>query len=721
MAHSVGTIFAEVGLDFQPYSQAQKRLLKEATSTTLNIEKSYKDLGIKSAKEFDLMRAKVQNAYNRITSDARTSADDIVRAEKAKAEQLKKINEEQFGRQTSLLESLKSNWLAYSAAAIAAVYAIKKTVDLVGQFTSAASDLSETVSKSNQIFGANGRAMLEWADDSATALGMSRQAALENAATLGNMFKQLGAGSETAAKNSRQMVQLAADIASFHNVSEGAAGVLNAMQAAFRGEYDALQRYIPTINAAAVQQKALSMTGKKAAEDLTNLEKAAAAQAIIMRDAGDATGDFARTSGGLANQQRILEANVTNLKATIGEALIPVATDVVLKLNEWIKANENLIGQSVEDWVNRITRGINLLADAYGRVKKIQEFLFPHSELSEEDIDWAHRTLGGRKTRPDIPMLTITPAATSSSVKGAPAPTPEPKPIKKEDIEAAEKYAAEYLESLQKTSRLEEELSRLQKERGKDQEEAYKLQLEFDQAIVRTGLDMQSTGSIMEHQLQNSGAMLADMEKKANHLSAALQDGITGWASGFSSSLADALFDAEITFDSIAKSFGKMIATIVMQKQIVEPFLNFALPMMGGGSSGPTQLGGAYANGAAFCGGNVIPFARGGVVSKPTLFPMARGMGLMGEAGPEGVLPLKRGASGRLGVEASGMGAVVNVNVVNNSGAKVDVQESPSADGGRDITILIDEAVGNSIMSGRGKTFKAMRQRFGASPTMAGR
>ncbi len=59
----------------------------------------------------------------------------------------------------------------------------------------------------------------------------------------------------------------------------------------------------------------------------------------------------------------------------------------------------------------------------------------------------------------------------------------------------------------------------------------------------------------------------------------------------------------------------------------------------------------------------VVPFARGGIVNKPTLFPFAKGIGLMGEAGAEAIMPLKRGPSGRLGVEASGGGTSVVVNV----------------------------------------------------------
>jgi len=72
-----------------------------------------------------------------------------------------------------------------------------------------------------------------------------------------------------------------------------------------------------------------------------------------------------------------------------------------------------------------------------------------------------------------------------------------------------------------------------------------------------------------------------------------------------------------------------------------------------------------FADGAPFRKGNVIPFASGGIVSSPTLFPMARGTGLMGEAGPEAVMPLKRLPNGKLGVQADGggRGVVLNINI----------------------------------------------------------
>lgn len=65
----------------------------------------------------------------------------------------------------------------------------------------------------------------------------------------------------------------------------------------------------------------------------------------------------------------------------------------------------------------------------------------------------------------------------------------------------------------------------------------------------------------------------------------------------------------------------------------------------------------ASADGNAIADGRVLPFAKGGVVSSPMLFPLRGGTGLAGEAGAEAILPLRRGADGRLGVATEGGGA----------------------------------------------------------------
>jgi hypothetical protein len=119
------------------------------------------------------------------------------------------------------------------------------------------------------------------------------------------------------------------------------------------------------------------------------------------------------------------------------------------------------------------------------------------------------------------------------------------------------------------------------------------------------------------------------------------------------------------------------------------------------------------AKGNAFASGSVVPFANGGVVSAPTLFPMSGARtGLMGEAGPEAIMPLSRGPDGRLGVRASGAGgASVNVEVhVHNVPAdrRADVRTSQD---GRRIDVVLREEVRDMIE--RGDLDGPMRRTFG--------
>ncbi|MEX0286754.1 MAG: phage tail tape measure protein [Paracoccaceae bacterium] len=79
-----------------------------------------------------------------------------------------------------------------------------------------------------------------------------------------------------------------------------------------------------------------------------------------------------------------------------------------------------------------------------------------------------------------------------------------------------------------------------------------------------------------------------------------------------------------------------------------------------------------FADGAPFSQGRVMPFANGGIVNGPVRFPMRGGQGLMGEAGPEAIMPLARGADGKLGVRAAGGGGGGATVVMNISTPDVD-------------------------------------------------
>ena len=187
-----------------------------------------------------------------------------------------------------------------------------------------ASNLNETVNKSQVLFGAQAEAMKQWASGAAQSMGLSTQAALEAAAGFGDMFKQLGFSGEEAARMSQQVVQLSADLGSFNNVPT--AEVTEMISASMRGEYDSLQRLIPNISAARVEHEALAMTGKSAASSLTAQEKAAATLAIVQKDGARASGDFARTSDQGANSIKRAQAEYENASASLGTSLLPAMT-----------------------------------------------------------------------------------------------------------------------------------------------------------------------------------------------------------------------------------------------------------------------------------------------------------------------------------------------------------------------------------------------------------
>lgn len=95
----------------------------------------------------------------------------------------------------------------------------------------------------------------------------------------------------------------------------------------------------------------------------------------------------------------------------------------------------------------------------------------------------------------------------------------------------------------------------------------------------------------------------------------------------------------------------------------VAPVADGFAASIAGGLSGLLNPSG-FADGGSFVGGRVMPFAKGGVVSNATAFPMRGGLGLMGEAGPEAIMPLARGSDGSLGVRAQGgRGPNVTINV----------------------------------------------------------
>lgn len=111
------------------------------------------------------------------------------------------------------------------------------------------------------------------------------------------------------------------------------------------------------------------------------------------------------------------------------------------------------------------------------------------------------------------------------------------------------------------------------------------------------------------------------------------------------------------------------------------------------------------ASGNVFDSGNIIPFNKGSaftnsIVSSPTIFPMANGgIGLMGEAGEEAIMPLTRTADGSLGVKAEGSGSNIEINIINNTSEKAEVKKT-TGNGGKQIYSIIIGSVKQGMATG---------------------
>lgn len=204
-----------------------------------------------------------------------------------------------------------------------------------------ASDLAETVSKTRQVFGAASEQIEQFAGNAATGLGQSKQAALDAASTFGTLFRAIGLGPEKTAQWSIQLTKLASDLASFNNTRPEDAVL--ALAAALRGESEPIRRFGVLLSDAALKQEAL----RQGLIDTTSgalppAIRAQAAYALIMQQTVVAQGDFERTAGGLANQQRILRAQVEDLAASLGESMMPAVTSVLAGINRLLGTVNNL-------------------------------------------------------------------------------------------------------------------------------------------------------------------------------------------------------------------------------------------------------------------------------------------------------------------------------------------------------------------------------------------
>lgn len=215
----------------------------------------------------------------------------------------------------------------------------------------AASDTEESLTKVRQIFGEATGSVERFSEKAAESIGASRQEALAMTGEIGNLLVAFGFTEKKAGDFSTQMVQLAADLGSFNNVPTVEA--LNAIRSGLVGETEPMRRFGATISVARLEQIALAEGLEFTKGKMDAQTKALTVMKAIMIDTRKAQGDFARTSEGLANATKIMEANFKDLASELGTILIPVAGFAVKSLTLLAKGVKDVIegfatGESVD-------------------------------------------------------------------------------------------------------------------------------------------------------------------------------------------------------------------------------------------------------------------------------------------------------------------------------------------------------------------------------------
>lgn len=201
---------------------------------------------------------------------------------------------------------------------------------------------------------------------------------------------------------------------------------------------------------------------------------------------------------------------------------------------------------------------------------------------------------------------------------------------------------------------------------------------------------------------------LNDYVNSVGTMNTAIASGVTNSFNMLEDRMMSFMETGRFAFADFAKDIISEINRIIIRAMIIQPLANGILGAMPSASAGignessagfvgpvqPKALGGAFL-------GSKEAFASGGVVTGRTNFNFGGNRGVMGEKGPEAIIPLSRDSGGKLGIEANGMGGSnVVINVINNSDSQIEQRESTDSNGNRQLDIIIASKVKEQFAKG---------------------
>lgn len=204
----------------------------------------------------------------------------------------------------------------------------------LGYSVKAASDLNETLSKTEVVFGKNADEVKAWSTTTLGSFGLAQGTALDMAATYGDMGTAMGLNIDKASEMSMSITGLAGDMASFKNMKPEE--VHTALTGIYTGETEALKSLGIVMTETNLAEYAKQQGIKKSIKDMTQAEKVQLRYNYVMDASSNSIGDFARTQDSAANQMRIAQESLKELAAGIGTILLPTVVKILQFVNKWI-------------------------------------------------------------------------------------------------------------------------------------------------------------------------------------------------------------------------------------------------------------------------------------------------------------------------------------------------------------------------------------------------
>ena len=215
--------------------------------------------------------------------------------------------------------------------AVGAAFSVRAIVNFSKECFKLGSDLAEVQNVVNVTFGSMSGAVDSWAKNAMTSFGLSEKVAKEYVGQLGAMSKAFGNSTQEAFNQATELAGLVGDVASFYNLTTDEA--FTKLKAVYTGETESLKSLGVVMTQTALDEYALAQGYGKTTKAMSEQEKVALRLAFVTDRLSGASGDFARTSDGWANQTRVLSLRFEALKATIGQGLINALLPVVRVLN----------------------------------------------------------------------------------------------------------------------------------------------------------------------------------------------------------------------------------------------------------------------------------------------------------------------------------------------------------------------------------------------------